>query len=54
MDANLPEKELATYEEHKDELLVHSEGKFVLIHEDEVVGTYESREDAVAEWRTSR
>lgn len=41
--------ELKTYEEHRNELLGTSEGKFVLIHGTEVIGVYESQRDAIAE-----
>ncbi|MBI3798266.1 MAG: hypothetical protein HY268_15045 [Deltaproteobacteria bacterium] len=41
--------ELKTYERHREELLGAAEGKFVLIHEAEVVGVYESQMDAIAE-----
>ena len=40
------EKELATYNAHKDELLQH-EGKFVVIHEDRIAGVWETYEDAL-------
>lgn len=42
------EKELATFGARLPELLQH-EGKFVLIHEDQVVGTYVAYEDAINE-----
>jgi hypothetical protein len=41
--------ELETYEKHKNELLGTARGKFVLIHDEEIVGTYESQMDATAE-----
>jgi hypothetical protein len=40
------EKELATYKSKLPEL-TESEGKFVLIHGDDVVDTYTSYEDAI-------
>jgi len=40
------EKELATYQRKLPELKA-SEGKFVLIHGDEVAGTFTSAEDAI-------
>ena len=40
------EAELKTYEKHHSELLGKSEGKFVLIHDDAIVGVYESKYDA--------
>jgi len=43
------ETELNTYERHKHELLDESKGKFVLIHSDEIGGTYESQKDAISE-----
>lgn len=42
------EKELATYQAKLPELKQH-EGKFVLIHEDEVVDTFTSYDDALKE-----
>jgi hypothetical protein len=43
------EVELKTYEQHRDELLGTAKGKFVLIHGEEIIGTYESQMDAIAE-----
>ncbi|MEX0728461.1 MAG: hypothetical protein WD065_19470 [Planctomycetaceae bacterium] len=45
----LLEKELATFNDHKSELLSSSRGKFVLIHEGDVVGTYNDSSDAIQE-----
>lgn len=42
-------KELETYERHRQDLLGSAEGRFVLIHGDEVIGTYESKTDAIDE-----
>lgn len=42
-------QELETYESHKDELLGSSEGMYVLIHGDEIIGTFVSQKDAVAD-----
>ncbi len=42
------EKELATYQAKLSELKQH-EGKFVLIHDDQVVDTFTSYEDALKE-----
>jgi len=42
-------KEMETFNAEKDRLLGTSEGKFVLIHGDEVVGVYESKNDAIAQ-----
>ena len=42
------EKELATYESKKAELESEA-GKFVLIHGDEIVGTFDSYADAIQE-----
>jgi len=41
------EKELATYKSKLPELKENNEGKFVLIHGEEVVGVYDSYEDAM-------
>jgi hypothetical protein len=45
----LLDSELATYERAKDQLLGTSEGKFVLIRGDEVVGVFDSKMDAIAQ-----
>ncbi|MBN1572646.1 MAG: hypothetical protein JW984_05545 [Deltaproteobacteria bacterium] len=39
--------EMETYEKNKEELIGKAEGKFVLIKNDEVVGIYENRMDAI-------
>lgn len=41
--------ELETYGTHRQELLGAAEGRYVLIHGDEVAGTFDSESDAVAE-----
>jgi hypothetical protein len=41
--------ELHTFAAHKLELLAHAEGKFALVHDDEVVGVYDTENDAIAE-----
>lgn len=46
---DLLDRELAAYEQHKEELLGRAEGKFALIGEDQVLGVYETQADAVAE-----
>jgi hypothetical protein len=43
------ERELETYDREKPALLARAAGKFVLIHGDEVAGTYESQADAIAQ-----
>ena len=43
------ETELKTYEEHRDHLLGTAEGKFVLIRNDQVIGVYDSKMDAIAQ-----
>ncbi len=40
-------KELATYEQKQAELVAAHQGKFVLIHGDEVAGTWDTYEDAL-------
>ena len=40
--------ELKTYERNRDHLLGTAEGKFVLIHDSQVIGVYESKVDAIA------
>lgn len=39
--------EIKTYERQRDNLLGTSEGKFVLIHGNQVVGIYDSKMDAI-------
>jgi hypothetical protein len=41
--------ELATFEAHRDELVGIAANKYVLIHGEEIVGTYESERDAINE-----
>ena len=41
------EDELATYERHRAELLGSAQGKFVLIHDGEIGGVYDSKMDAI-------
>ncbi len=45
----LLDSELSTYEKHKSELVASSEGKFVLIHADQVMGVFDSKMDAIAQ-----
>ena len=40
--------EIQTYEQHRDNLLGTSEGKFVLIHGTQVVGIFDAKMDAIA------
>ena len=47
--ANVLEAELEIYGQHRDSLLSTAEGKFALIHGDELAGVYESEMDAIAE-----
>jgi hypothetical protein len=48
MSANPLERELATYEQHKAELLAQ-EGRFVLIQADDIAGLYDTYNDALEE-----
>jgi len=41
--------ELRAYEKHKEELLSKGEGQFVLIHDDDVIGLYDTESDAISE-----
>jgi len=47
--ASVLAKEIRAYEKHRDDLLTDSEGKYVLIKADKVVGTFESKFDAIHE-----
>lgn len=42
------ERELKAYEAHRQELLGRADGKFVLIHGDEIMGTFDAKSDAIA------
>ena len=42
------ETELKTYEQNRDHLLGTAEGKFVLIHDSQVIGIYDAKMDAIA------
>lgn len=44
---DLLDTELKTYEQQRDRLLGTYEGKYVLIHGNEVVGAYTSKMDAI-------
>lgn len=41
--------ELETFERHREELVQSANGKYALVHGDEVIGTYESKNDAITE-----
>jgi hypothetical protein len=41
------DRELETYEKNRERLLSEYEGKYVLIHGDEVVGAYDTELDAI-------
>ena len=41
------EPELLTYQAHKSELLTKARGKFVLIKGDQIVGTFDTRVEAI-------
>ncbi len=43
------DSEMKTYEGNRDQLLAKAEGKFVLIRNDQVVGIYESKMDAIGQ-----
>lgn len=43
------DNELRTYKKHREELLGTAEGKYVLIHNDQVVGVFESKMDAISQ-----
>jgi hypothetical protein len=45
--ASLLEAELKTYEAHKAELLGSADGKWVLIHEGDILGVFDSKMDAI-------
>ena len=41
------QEELRTYDENKDRLVAESEGKYVVIHKDEIAGVWDTYEDAL-------
>lgn len=41
--------EWETFERHREELVGQSEGKYVLIHEDQILGVFESQQDAISQ-----
>lgn len=43
------QQELDTYESHREQLLGEAQGKYVLIHHDEIVATYDTERDAINE-----
>lgn len=45
---NVLETEIQYYNDHKDELLRHHEGQFVLIHEDRLLGAFTTQAEAYA------
>lgn len=45
----LLEAELGTFEQNRDRLLAMGEGKYVLIHGNEIAGVYESKMDAISQ-----
>lgn len=47
--ADLLQKELDAFEAQKDQLLASALGKYVLIYGDQVLGTYDTENDAVVE-----
>lgn len=48
MDTNQLQKELETFESHKQELVGKAAGKFVLIKGDKIIDTFENQADAIA------
>ena len=47
--AQVLDTELETYAKNRDQLIGTSEGKFVLIRGDQVIGVYDSKMDAIAQ-----
>jgi hypothetical protein len=45
--AQVLETELKTYEQNRERLLGECEGKYVLIHNDQILGAYDSKMDAI-------
>ncbi len=40
------ERELKTYEQHKDDLLAHNDGQYVVIFGDQIIGAFSTFEEA--------
>ncbi len=49
MMTTLLDSELQTYEKNRESLLGSSEGKFVLVKGDRIIGVYDSKMDAITE-----
>ena len=49
MMTTLLDGELQTYEKNRESLLGSSEGKFVLVKGDRIIGVYDSKMDAITE-----
>lgn len=47
--ADLLDASLATFEEHRDELVRIASGKFVLIHGTDIAGVFDNDEEALAQ-----
>jgi hypothetical protein len=45
--AQVLDTEMKTYEQNRERLLGESEGRYVLIHGDRILGTFESEMDAI-------
>lgn len=45
--AELLEKEMTTYEQQRELFLQKQKGKYVLIHEDKVLGFFDTEKDAI-------
>ena len=39
--------EIETYEKHKSQLIAESEGKYVLVHEEQIAGVWDTYQDAL-------
>ena len=42
------DREFTCYREHQDELVLQFEGKFVVIHDDHVLGAFDTESEAIA------
>jgi hypothetical protein len=45
--AHVLETELKTYYKHKDSLLATDEGRYVLVYGDQILGTFDTEDDAI-------
>lgn len=48
MDGHILQQELSTYEQQRDALLSSAENRYVLISKDQVIGIFDTQQDAIS------